>query len=80
MGIFMYILVAINSGGDTYKAGLWRQICEMQRENEWTVVKDPDMNEPYAYYEGNKIWCGYEDAMSMWVKVRRWRIGWSGCG
>ncbi|XP_042855923.1 chitinase-3-like protein 1 isoform X2 [Penaeus japonicus] len=46
----------------------YNEICEMQRENEWTVVKDPDMNEPYAYYEGNKIWCGYEDAMSMWVK------------
>nr|XP_027225089.1 chitinase-3-like protein 1 [Penaeus vannamei] len=69
-GYFASATQAGEPGPYTASLGIlgFNEICEMQRDNEWTVVLDPDMNEPYAFYTENKIWCGYEDALSMWVK------------
>ncbi|XP_037779758.1 endochitinase-like [Penaeus monodon] len=69
-GYFASATQAGEPGPYTASLGIlgYNEICEMQRDSEWTVVLDPDMNEPYAFYQGNKIWCGYEDALSMWVK------------
>lgn len=43
----------------------------MQTTQDWTVVNDPAMNEPYAYYfPMNNIWCSYDHAASVATKVR----------
>ncbi|KAK7016749.1 Cht9p, partial [Halocaridina rubra] len=60
-----------HAGPYTRTAGTlgYNEICKfMQETGEWVVVHDPAMNEPYAYYPGNKIWCGYDDAASTYLK------------
>ncbi|XP_066963997.1 LOW QUALITY PROTEIN: acidic mammalian chitinase-like [Macrobrachium rosenbergii] len=49
----------------------YNEICEAQLTTSWTIVHDPDMNEPYAYYfPYNYIWVGYEDPDSVAIKAQ----------
>lgn len=42
----------------------------MQSTQDWTVVNDPAMNEPYTYYfPMNNIWCSYDHEASVITKV-----------
>ncbi|CAL4236974.1 unnamed protein product, partial [Meganyctiphanes norvegica] len=49
----------------------YNEICEYQQADpgSWTTVVDPVMNEPYTYFLGNNIWCGYDDAASVAIKA-----------
>merc|ERR1712180_153085 len=47
----------------------YNEICELQLEGGWVIVDDPIMNEPYTYFLGNKIWCGYDHAASVATKA-----------
>ncbi|XP_063611832.1 chitinase-3-like protein 1 isoform X1 [Penaeus indicus] len=69
-GYYAYATQAGKPGPYTATLGFlgYNEICEMQHgSDEWTVVRDPDMNEPYTY-SVDKTWCGYEDSQSMWRK------------
>nr|XP_053640429.1 chitotriosidase-1-like [Cherax quadricarinatus] len=49
------------------------EICERLSEdstNDCTVVHDPALHEPYFYCKSDKIWCGYDDADSVYLKAR----------
>ncbi|XP_066963998.1 chitinase-3-like protein 1 [Macrobrachium rosenbergii] len=49
----------------------YNEICDFQRTEDWTVVHDPAMNEPYAYYiPNNNFWVGYEDPDSVAIKAQ----------
>ncbi|XP_068242084.1 acidic mammalian chitinase-like [Palaemon carinicauda] len=49
----------------------YNEICEYQMTEDWTVVHDPAMNEPYAYYiPNNYLWVGYEDPDSVAIKAQ----------
>ncbi|MCI3751418.1 glycosyl hydrolase family 18 protein [Escherichia coli] len=48
----------------------YNEICYMQTTQDWTVVDDPAMNEPYTYYfPMNNIWCSYDHAASVAIKA-----------
>lgn len=48
-----------------------KQMCEQELSDPWTVVHDPDMNEPYAYnLNFGNTWCGYDSPESLITKVR----------
>nr|AWU67213.1 putative chitinase [Crangon crangon] len=47
------------------------EICLRLRDDlSCTVVHDPDLYEPYFYCEKDKIWCGYDDEDSIYIKAR----------
>nr|AIU92929.1 chitinase 3 [Macrobrachium nipponense] len=48
--------------------GGYNQICESQLTEDWTIVHEPDMNEPYGYYGLN--WFAYEDPTSLGIKAK----------
>lgn len=48
----------------------YNEICEDMLTNSWTVVHDPAMHEPYAYYVPHqRVWCGYDDPASVALKA-----------
>merc|ERR1711973_432802 len=61
------------AGPYLYAAGTlgYNEICTIGKSNTWTVVRDPNMNEPYAYNTAYKnAWCGYEDPTSVALKAK----------
>ncbi|XP_068242072.1 acidic mammalian chitinase-like [Palaemon carinicauda] len=48
--------------------GGYNQICASQMTEDWTIVHEPDMNEPYGYYGLN--WFAYEDSISLGIKAK----------
>ncbi|XP_066964000.1 acidic mammalian chitinase-like [Macrobrachium rosenbergii] len=61
------------AGPYTREAGFmgYNEICEFQATEPWTIVHDPDLNEPYAFYiPNNNFWVGYEDVDSVGVKAQ----------
>ncbi|XP_076044184.1 chitinase-3-like protein 1 [Oratosquilla oratoria] len=48
----------------------YNEICESQIRQDWSVVHDPNLCEPYTFYRGNNIWCGYDDPDSAFIKAR----------
>ncbi|XP_027225091.2 chitinase-3-like protein 1 [Penaeus vannamei] len=49
----------------------YNEICYMQSTQDWTVVNDPAMNEPYTYYfPMNNIWCSYDHEASVITKAK----------
>ncbi|CAL4110837.1 unnamed protein product, partial [Meganyctiphanes norvegica] len=49
----------------------YNEICENQKNEEWEVVRSPDINEPFAYYDDGEqiVWCGYDDEESIKLKA-----------
>ncbi|CAL4229545.1 unnamed protein product, partial [Meganyctiphanes norvegica] len=46
------------------------QICSTQQVEDWTVVRDTAMHEPYAYYlPRDNLWIGYDDLDSIKLKA-----------
>nr|AFC60659.1 chitinase [Pandalus japonicus] len=61
------------AGPWTEEAGYmgYSEICYDQTMHEWTIVHDPAMNEPYAYYlPKSRLWVSYEDADSVTIKAQ----------
>merc|ERR1711970_1603890 len=52
----------------------FNEICERfvgpQADDTCTIVHDPALHEPYFYCESDKIWCGYDDADSIYLKAK----------
>nr|AFC60661.1 chitinase [Pandalus japonicus] len=49
----------------------YNEICADQMTQDWTIVHDPVMHEPYAYYiPNNNIWVSYEDQDSVAIKAQ----------
>nr|AWU46592.1 chitinase 4 [Scylla paramamosain] len=50
----------------------FNEICERLKDsgNDCKVVHDPNLYEPYFYCTYDKIWCGYDDADSVYLKAR----------
>ncbi|XP_047477009.1 chitinase-3-like protein 1 [Penaeus chinensis] len=47
------------------------EICERLRDDKTCkIVHDPSMHEPYFYCTSDKIWCGFDDADSVYLKAR----------
>ncbi|XP_064103793.1 acidic mammalian chitinase-like isoform X2 [Macrobrachium nipponense] len=47
------------------------EICErLKRDRSCTVVHDPNLHEPYFYCMSDYLWCGYDDADSLYLKAR----------
>ncbi|ROT67642.1 chitinase 4 precursor [Penaeus vannamei] len=47
------------------------EICERLRDDKTCkIVHDPSMNEPYFYCSSDKIWCGFDDQDSVYLKAR----------
>ncbi|XP_069978338.1 chitinase-3-like protein 1 [Penaeus vannamei] len=70
-GYYAYATQAGKPGPYTATLGIlgYNEICELQHgSDQWTVVRDPAMHEPYAYSTTDKTWCGYEDSQSLWRK------------
>lgn len=59
----------------------YNEICSEQMTQSWTVVNDPAMHEPYAYYLPNhRLWCSYEDVDSVTIKAQYAKdLGLAGC-
>nr|XP_027225076.1 chitotriosidase-1-like [Penaeus vannamei] len=71
-GYYAYATQAGKPGPYTATLGIlgYNEICELQHgSDQWTVVRDPAMHEPYAYSTTDKTWCGYEDSQSLWRKI-----------
>ncbi|KAF2367148.1 Chitin binding domain [Trinorchestia longiramus] len=48
----------------------YNELCEHQLQSAWTVVNDPDMNEPFGYdFSFGNTWCGYDSPESMQTKA-----------
>ncbi|KAK8374967.1 hypothetical protein O3P69_011314 [Scylla paramamosain] len=48
----------------------FNEICKRFHEMDCTVVRDPALHEPYFYCPSDKIWCGFDDAVSVFEKAR----------
>nr|ACR23314.1 chitinase 4 precursor [Penaeus vannamei] len=47
------------------------EICERLRDDKTCkIVHDPSMNEPYFYCSSDKIWCGFDDQDSVYLRAR----------
>ncbi|MPC11787.1 putative chitinase 2 [Portunus trituberculatus] len=54
-----------DTGDDLY----FNVICKRFQEMDCTMVRDPALHEPYFYCPSDKIWCGFDDAVSVFEKV-----------
>nr|SAY40524.1 Chitinase 3 [Macrobrachium rosenbergii] len=49
----------------------YNEICDFQMTEDWTIVHDPAMHEPYSYsFSHNQIWVSYEDPDSVAIKAQ----------
>lgn len=55
----------------SYKLNNFLKICERLKDaSDCTVVRDPELHEPYMYCKRDNLWCGYDDEASATLKVK----------